>query len=142
MLDYKKEYRKYKIAKFFNKNIDKEFEQLYLWVKDNMIGLKCYQNEDYPNNDYFGKTKNIILIEFQKNDGVVWLHGALRRKLQKLIYEKEINIRYHFETNILKQILEYHYEKTGIYIAIGNPLVVDVDGVNHLKINKTKKIKL
>ena len=109
-MNYKAEYRKYKIAKFFNKPIDEEFEQLYVWVKENLLDLKKFKS-DQSDFIYYGLSENdikfcidggYIRLDFHS----IWKSTGLKYGLGYL----EIKDR-------LKDILEsyYGFELTNIH---------------------------
>lgn len=77
-MDYKTGLRRYKIAKSLNNTIDKEFEKVYLWVKENMIGLNRFESIE-SNFVFMGIDKyNITMLYSPDSErGLVFIDKSL-----------------------------------------------------------------
>lgn len=62
--NFTQEYRRYKIAKFFGKPINKEAEELIVFIQKNIIGLEKFNSDKKKHLIYYGKNrKNLHMCE-------------------------------------------------------------------------------
>ena len=104
-MNYKTEYRRYKIAKALGKEINQEehWVDLFNFVKTNITGLNQYT--DNSNSIYYGACENDIIFSYAPYTNTILFRGTLFKFLHKT-YSTDIVIC----SNFFIQIIEYHYK--------------------------------
>ena len=108
MINFEQEYRRYKIAKVLNKKIDKEFESLYLTIKNNLSGLKRYgviSNDDMVSSYYFGDSEEECFVYYSLTTQNVMLeYNKIFKGFTNIINMKHIEGK-----KLVKKVLENNY---------------------------------
>ena len=98
-MNYKIEYRRYKIAKFFNKPFNKRDEEYFIFIKDNLVGLNRYINGFEI---CYGKSEQDIKMYFNTKSNYMMFDSDIWEYFEKIYFYQEIK-------ELTEQILEYHY---------------------------------
>jgi len=87
-------------------DVDKKYIEIYNFLEDNLKGLREFHNDKYPNNLYYGKGGNNIVIKWynfklcESVDNTLWIH-----------YDKiwaVFEMKYYMQYNDIKKLLIWY----------------------------------